>query len=211
MSRVVLIGYSGHALVVADLLLHHQHEVLGYFDKSEKENNPYRFIFLGTEEDTAVLKTYAVEKNQYCLGLGDNQLRKKVDEQLSIFPWRSISLTHPSATVASKVKMGEGVLVCAGAIINPLVEMGRACIINTGSIVEHECRLGDYVHIAPGAVLAGNVSVGDATFIGANATIKQGVRIGYNAIIGAGAVVLKDVPNNQTWVGNPARHIANQV
>jgi len=208
MSKVVLVGYSGHALVVADLLLHNQYEVLGYFEKSEKENNPYGFKFLGSESDKEILKTYAVEKNEYCLGLGDNRLRKKVDEQLSIFPWRTISITHPNATIASKVKIGVGTLIFAGAIINPFVEIGRGCIINTGSILEHECRLGDYVHIAPGAVLAGNVSVGNTTFIGANATIKQGVRIGNNVIVGAGAVVLKDVPNDQTWVGNPAKCIA---
>lgn len=43
--------------------------------------------------------------------------------------------------------------------------------------------------------------------IGANATILPGLVIGENALIGAGSVVLKDVPDNTVWVGNPARQI----
>lgn len=45
--------------------------------------------------------------------------------------------------------------------------------------------------------------------IGANATILPGITIGENAMIGAGSVVLKDVPANTVWVGNPARQIKN--
>jgi acetyltransferase-like isoleucine patch superfamily enzyme len=43
--------------------------------------------------------------------------------------------------------------------------------------------------------------------IGANATILGGLTIGENALIGAGSVVTKDVPDNELWVGNPARFI----
>ena len=45
--------------------------------------------------------------------------------------------------------------------------------------------------------------------IGANATILPGITIGENAMIGAGSVVLKDVPANTVWVGNPAKQIKN--
>jgi UDP-2-acetamido-3-amino-2,3-dideoxy-glucuronate N-acetyltransferase len=43
--------------------------------------------------------------------------------------------------------------------------------------------------------------------IGANATILPGITIGENAMVGAGSVVLKDVPANTLWVGNPAKQI----
>lgn len=41
--------------------------------------------------------------------------------------------------------------------------------------------------------------------IGANATILGGITIGKNVMIGAGSVVTKNVPDNELWVGNPAR------
>lgn len=49
--------------------------------------------------------------------------------------------------------------------------------------------------------------IGKGASIGANATILPGIKIGPNAMIGAGSVILKDVPANTTWVGNPARQI----
>lgn len=41
--------------------------------------------------------------------------------------------------------------------------------------------------------------------IGSSVTILCGVTIGENAMIGAGSVVTKDVPDNATAYGNPAR------
>lgn len=45
--------------------------------------------------------------------------------------------------------------------------------------------------------------------IGANATVLGGLIIGVNALIGAGSVVTKNVPDNELWVGNPAKKIRN--
>ena len=43
--------------------------------------------------------------------------------------------------------------------------------------------------------------------IGANATILAGVTIGENALVGAGSVVTKNIPDNEIWVGNPAKFL----
>lgn len=43
--------------------------------------------------------------------------------------------------------------------------------------------------------------------IGANSTILPGIIIGSNSLIGAGSVVLKNIPDNEIWAGNPARFI----
>jgi acetyltransferase-like isoleucine patch superfamily enzyme len=51
------------------------------------------------------------------------------------------------------------------------------------------------------------VCVGESSLIGANAVIKPGVIIGSNVTIGAGSVVLRDIPDGETWAGNPARKI----
>ena len=41
--------------------------------------------------------------------------------------------------------------------------------------------------------------------IGANATILPGISIGSNSLVGAGSVVSKNIPDNEVWIGNPAR------
>lgn len=50
--------------------------------------------------------------------------------------------------------------------------------------------------------------IGDNVNIGANVVIVGKIKIGNNVIIGAGTVVTKNVPDNCTIVGNPARIIS---
>lgn len=51
------------------------------------------------------------------------------------------------------------------------------------------------------------VTICKHVFIGARSIITKGVTIGENSIIAAGSVVVKDVPANQIWGGNPAKFI----
>lgn len=52
-----------------------------------------------------------------------------------------------------------------------------------------------------------NPVLGNNVTIFANAVVAGGITIGNNVKIGAGSVVLKDVPDNCTVIGNPARII----
>lgn len=196
----IIIGYSGHAYVICDILLKNKVNIKGYCDKSKKENNPYLLEYLGQEME------YSFNEEGVFIGIGENKIRKIVFDSLTGIASFGDAY-HPTAEIGYKVNLESMIMLGAYSIVNPLVKLGNGVIINTGAIVEHECVIDDFVHIAPGAVLAGNVIVGECSFIGANSVVKQGVRIGKNVTIGAGTVVLKDVPDNATVVGNPGRII----
>ncbi len=51
------------------------------------------------------------------------------------------------------------------------------------------------------------ITVREGASIGANATILGGVTIGSNSLVGAGSVVNKSIPENEVWVGNPAKFL----
>lgn len=51
------------------------------------------------------------------------------------------------------------------------------------------------------------IMIEDDVFIGANCLIEKGVTIGARSIIAAGSVVVKDIPCDELWGGNPAQLI----
>jgi sugar O-acyltransferase (sialic acid O-acetyltransferase NeuD family) len=201
---MILIGYSGHAFVVYGILHAAGKKVTGYCDVVEKNYNPFNLPYYGTEDSEAALD--AIRQGGYFIAVGDNLLRNKIYDNLlqkKLIPGNAI---HPSAVIdASATIATEAVMIAANVSINPLTTIGTGAICNTGCIIEHECMVGEFAHIGPGAVLCGNVTIGSGSFVGAKAVIKQGITVGKNAMIGAGAVVIKDVPDNVTVIGVPAK------
>ena len=53
-------------------------------------------------------------------------------------------------------------------------------------------------------------TIEDEASIGSGSTILCGINIGRGAVIGAGSVVTKNVPDGQTWTGNPAKLLKEQ-
>lgn len=199
----ILLGYAGHGYVVAEAFLLQHKAIDGYADKIEADKNPFNLSYLGYER--AADFPYWLEDTQFLLGIGANQIRTQVAALVRAKQRQCLTVIHPSSSVSAFAHLGTGVFVGRNAAINPFCSIGNDVIVNTSSSIDHECAIHDGAHIAPGAVLAGNVTVGRNAFVGVNAVVKQGVIIGEDAVIGAGAVVLKDVPNGETWVGNPAK------
>ncbi len=205
MKRVFLLGYSGHAYVAADTLLSMGNEIGGYFDMQEAAANPFGLSYCGSESEADLKAT--VENHYIFPAIGSNAIRKKLVELMETQELNQLVACHSSAVVSPSASVGLSTLIGPGAIINALAAIGKGCIINSAAVVEHECSIGDFSHIAPGAVLAGNVTVGHGTFIGAGSAVKQGIKIGSHVIVGAGSAVIRDIPDHETWAGNPAKRI----
>jgi len=204
-NKTIIIGYSGHAYVVAESYIANGGNISFYADLKEASNNPFDLAYLGFES-APNFRGWDLSLN-YILGIGDNNLREKAAKLILSKSNKLENVIDPHAVISKSTNIGNGVFVSKGVLINAFSTIGNFTILNTGCIIEHECEIGTASHIAPGAVLAGNVKVGDRSFIGANAVIKQGVVIGDDVIIGAGSVVIHNVEKNSKIVGNPGRLI----
>ena len=204
-NKIVIIGYSGHGLVVADSAIASQLNLQYYTEKETMPVNPYKLDYLGFESDSS-FSAWA-ESYDYILGIGNNSIRTKVAKIVQSKNKTLITVIDPSAVVSAHSIIGNGTYVGKRCVVNTMAHIGDYCILNTASVIEHDCKISNGVHIAPGATLLGNVTIGEQSFVGANAVIKENVTIGKNVIIGAGAVVLNNIPDHSKVAGNPARNI----
>lgn len=204
-KKVILIGYSGHAYVIADIALDNQYEIIGYTEKSRVQNNPFNLNYAGYEREIDFFENK--KEIGFIIGIGDNLNREKIYNLIISKNKEVTTLISNTASISHSVMIDNGTFVNRNVSINALAKIGKNVILNTACIIDHECEISDSVHIGPGAVLAGNVLVGERTFIGANSVVKQGVQIGKDVIIGAGTVVLSDIPDGKKIVGNPSRFI----
>lgn len=205
-KNIILVGYSGHGYVVADVALENNWNILGYTEKNELKYNPFNLAYKGFEMNDDFFSSQS-KQIEYIIGIGDNFIREKVFNFILKKNKKISTLISPSANISNSVNMGKGIFVNKNVTINALSKLGKNVLLNTGCIIEHECNIGDSVHISSGAVLGGKVCIGKRSFIGANSFIKQGVIIGDDVIVGAGTVVLQNIPDQKIVVGNPCRFI----
>lgn len=147
------------------------------------------------------------DKAEFLVGIGNPAVKRKISDKIAGLGGRFATVFHPTAVKSRYVEFGEGTIVTAGVILTNQIRIGRHAILNLGITVGHDCVLEDYVTVSPGVFISGNVHIGEGTDIGTGSSIIQDVRIGRWSVVGAGAVVTKDLPDNCTAVGVPAKVI----
>ncbi len=140
--------------------------------------------------------------------LGSTSVRRRVVFDLS----RSsnvhfAALIHPRSTVSRRSKVGDGSVVFAGAVIDTHTRISEHVLVGRNASLGHDLDIGDYVNLFPSVSLSGHSFVGEGCEIGTNATVIPGVRVGAWSVVGAGAVVARDLEDNVTAVGMPAKEV----
>ena len=199
MSRIVIAGAGAQGAIVADIL---RDAAAGFVDDRPSKRGA---LVLGLPVLGPLAALRDIEHDAVVVAVGDNRLRRELIEKLLALGERLATAIHPFASVAPSASIGEGSMISAGALVLPRAVIGRGVILNTKSSVDHDSAIGDFAHIAPGATVGGNVRIGEETLIGTGATVVSGAAVGARSVIGAGAVVVRDVPDDVTAFGVPAR------
>ena len=117
------------------------------------------------------------------------------------------TLVHPRAWLGQNVRIGQGSVVCAGALVTTDISIATHVHVNIGSTIGHDSVIGDFVTLNPSVNVSGNVHLAEGVEVGTGSVLLPKLSVGEWAIVGAGAVVTKDVPADVTAVGAPARVI----
>lgn len=205
---IVLIGAGGHAKVCIELL-QAMGEEIAYCVGGEDSPN----LCLGVpvlKGDENLVRLYSEGYSRLFVAIGSNRLRERLATLAMEQGYQLVNAISPQAIISPTVKLGSGIAVMAGAVINAEATIADLAIINTGATVDHDCRIGKAVHIAPQCGLAGNVIIGNLSFLGIGSKVIPEIEIGEQVTIGAGGIVVSSVGSGATAVGVPARVIRHK-
>jgi sugar O-acyltransferase (sialic acid O-acetyltransferase NeuD family) len=209
-GNILLIGSSGHAKVVIDIVeKEKRYQIIGLIDAFRSiGETTIGYAVLGAEVDIPEL----VEKNNitgFIVAIGDNRVRAQVVANIKkICPSVPfVSTIHPTASIGKEVTIGCGTVIMAGAVINPCCSVGEFCIINTNASLDHDSSMENFSSLAPRASTGGNCTIGNFTAIGIGAILRHGISIGNDTVIGASSLVMKNLGDLIVAYGIPARKI----
>ncbi len=219
--NIAIIGSGGFAKEVLTIL-QDINARMGIFHNSFENSNGGGYNVLGfiNENVGKIINGYPVigtdetinettEPLALVFGVGEPKLKEKIRSKytnpLISFP----TIIHPSVIIGNRdyVKIGEGCVICTGTIITTNIEIGDFVTVNLSSTIGHDTIIRDYCSFMPSVNISGEVCCGKSVYIGTGAKVINQVNIGENTIIGAGAIVTKDLPDNCTAVGIPAKPI----
>jgi UDP-3-O-[3-hydroxymyristoyl] glucosamine N-acyltransferase len=114
-----------------------------------------------------------------------------------------------------------------GVKIGDNVDVGANVCIDRGTlsdtIIQNDVKIDNLVHIAhnsliknnskilPTVVICGSCIIGENSWISPGSIIRDAINVGENSIIGMGSVVTKHVPDNQIWMGSPAKFLKKNI
>ncbi|MEZ4798574.1 MAG: DapH/DapD/GlmU-related protein [Flavobacteriales bacterium] len=111
-------------------------------------------------------------------------------------------------------KIGQNCYVDSKVSSSGDVIVGDNVTLRYDTILARGCRVGDNTYICPrvmtnnlntGHEQIGGAKIGKNCFIGTNTVFQHGINIGDNVITGAMSFVNKDIPENEIWIGSPAK------
>jgi UDP-3-O-[3-hydroxymyristoyl] glucosamine N-acyltransferase len=168
-------------------------------------NNEQRLAFAKTLQESRPENIIheSVKIGFYC-AIGEDGFGYAREEDGTLF-----KMPHTGNVVINEnVEIGNNVCIDRAVIGSTVIGSGTK--IDNLVHIAHGVKIGKNCLIVAGSVIGGSAEIGDNCFIGINASIKNKVKIGNDVTIGMGAVVTKDVPDGETWIGNPAKNIKDR-
>lgn len=213
-KKIIVIGAGGTARDIIDTIneindesdnLHYN--ILGFLDDDKK--------IVGKKKMGVKILGPIKYKNEYkdCFfinGIGkvDNIFkREEVISKLNLNIDRFETIIHPSSSISRTAKIGKGVLILRNVSVMSRAKIGNHVTIHPNAVVSHDVKLGDYCFVANGACIGGANKIGASCYFGSNSGLREYLSVGEYSIIGMGSVVLKNIPKESVYVGNPAKFL----
>lgn len=138
--------------------------------------------------------------------IADNKLREKIYNEGKARGYKFLTYISPKCT-NNAASIGENCFIFEDNTIQPFTIIGDNVILWSGNHIGHHSTIDDNVFFTSHVVMSGHCYIKKGAYLGVNSTLRDGITIGENSIVGMGSVVTKSIPDNETWVGSPAKKL----
>ncbi len=208
-QAVVIVGAGGHAKVCIELLRASGTPIACCIGSGDSADFCLDVpVFKG---DAHLARLRNEGHARAFIAIGANAVRQRLAAEAKAVGYELVNAISPAAVVSPSVRLGHGIAIMAGAVINADTSIADLAIINTSASVDHDGDIGEAAHVAPQCGLAGNVTIGPRAFLGVGCKVIPGVSIGNDVVAGAGSVIVADVRPNARIAGVPARNMKERT
>ena len=164
-------------------------------DAFEGLNGHYPPI-LGAVED------YEIQDNDiFFVALGDSKWRKYYAEIIESKGGVFHTIICPDCIINSTAKIGEGSFISSWCFI------GKHVLIHNFCAVGHDAKVMNYCSLLSGAFMGGYSEIGECSQMSPKSMILPHKKVGNNVLVGAASVVMRNIKDNISVHGNPAKQI----
>lgn len=129
--------------------------------------------------------------------------------RLAHFLHARLRLRLPARLVSHAARFLTGIEIHPGAVIGRgvFIDHGMGTVIGETAVIGDDCTLYQGVTLGGTGKTRGkrHPTLGRGVVVGCGAAVLGDITLGHNVKVGAGSVVVKDVPDDCTVVGIPAR------
>lgn len=150
-------------------------------------------------------KYFSKVDKKFIVAIGDNKARERIAAELIALGGEYSSFISSFARIGKFNEISKkGTIILHDTLITNGVKIGEGNVIYCKSQFGHFTNIGKYNMISS-QFTTSSVTIGNYNTFGINAVVKPLINIGDNNMIGIGSVVVKDIGNDCTVKGNPAK------
>lgn len=151
-KKLLIIGAGQYGHVVKEIIeMNREYEAVAFVD----DNFPKA---IGKFNDLPAL----YEEWKYAIvAIGNPLVKKEITAQLKQIGFMLVNAIHPRAYISPSAHLGNGCVIEAMAVIHTDVKIGDGVFVSPGAIVNHNCCVMEYSHINCNAVIEAGSVVAD--------------------------------------------------
>lgn len=207
MKNLVIIGARGYGREVCGLArqcsgYNTEYIIKGFLDDKLDALD-------GFENYPAIISSvenYEIQDNDvFVCALGDLQWKKHYVEIILSKGGQFINLIHPTVVFTSNVKLGNGIIIFMYSNISNDCVLDDFVTIQGFVAIGHDSKIGKWCHINAYSFTGGYAVLEEEVCLNTRSTVLPNIIVRKGATVGAASLVIKNVKENTTVFGVPAK------